>query len=420
MKKVTVTDEITLKGSYDVLVAGGGVAGVAAAVAAARKGKKVLLIEKSVALGGLATIGLINLFVPMCNGRGTQIIKGMAQEFLDLSIKYGFDTIPEEWKNGDPGEGATTRYVSKYSAPIFSIALTNLIKSEGIDILFDSIVSKPIMEDGHCKGVIVDSKGGRDYYEAKIIVDTTGDADIFHRAGAPCRDGKNYYTYLMYGVTLGSMKKAVETGDVANAYAGFAGGGISLYGTNQPEDVPLYKGTTAEEISDYIIRNHKTALDRIKDQDRKSRDIMQMPSMCQFRETRCIVGDETLTGDEVYKHCETSVGAICDFEIKDRLYEIPYGTLVNSKYDNLITAGRTASGEGWGWDVLRVIPPAIITGQAAGEAACISIDSGKAIADIDITLLQERLTEGNVIIHFDDKLIPLDKEKIEKVDVGHI
>lgn len=94
----------------------------------------------------------------MCNGRGTKIIKGMAQELLELSIKYGFDTIPDD------------------------------------------------MEDGHCKGVIVDSKDGWDYYEAKIFVDTAGDADIFRRARAPCRDGKNYYTYLMYGVTLGSMK----------------------------------------------------------------------------------------------------------------------------------------------------------------------------------------------------------------------
>jgi Na+-transporting methylmalonyl-CoA/oxaloacetate decarboxylase beta subunit len=69
---------------YDIAVAGGGVAGVAAAVEAARSGKKVVLIEKATQLGGLATIGLINLFVPMCNGRGTQIIKGMAEEFLRL------------------------------------------------------------------------------------------------------------------------------------------------------------------------------------------------------------------------------------------------------------------------------------------------------------------------------------------------
>ncbi len=69
---------------YDVIVAGGGVAGVAAAVSAARMGKKVLLTEKTISLGGLATIGLVNLFVPMCNGRGTKIIRAWRRNFLTL------------------------------------------------------------------------------------------------------------------------------------------------------------------------------------------------------------------------------------------------------------------------------------------------------------------------------------------------
>ena len=86
---------------YDIIVLGGGVAGVAAALSAKREGKNVLLIEKSLTLGGLATIGLINLFVPMCNGRGKQIIFGMAEELLRLSVQYGYDTIPDEWRGGE-------------------------------------------------------------------------------------------------------------------------------------------------------------------------------------------------------------------------------------------------------------------------------------------------------------------------------
>lgn len=80
---------------YDIIVAGGGVAGVAAAVSAKRMGKSVLLIEKTIGLGGLATSGLINLFVPLCNGRGVQIIRGMAEEMLRHAVRYGYDTIPE-------------------------------------------------------------------------------------------------------------------------------------------------------------------------------------------------------------------------------------------------------------------------------------------------------------------------------------
>ena len=101
-------------GEYDVIVAGGGLAGVAAAVSAKRMGKSVLIVEKTVGFGGLGTIGLINLFVPMCNGRGTQIIKGMCQEMVELSTQYSYDNIPDDWKNGEPGEGNTKeRYYTK-------------------------------------------------------------------------------------------------------------------------------------------------------------------------------------------------------------------------------------------------------------------------------------------------------------------
>ena len=102
MDCIEVKKSVPVKGSYDIIVAGGGVSGVAAAVSASRMGKKVLLIEKTICLGGLATIGLINLFVPLCNGRGVQIIKGMAEELLQLSVKYGYDTI----------QAASTRSIS--------------------------------------------------------------------------------------------------------------------------------------------------------------------------------------------------------------------------------------------------------------------------------------------------------------------
>lgn len=86
MKTVRISYEIPVAASYDVIVAGGGLGGVAVALSAARHKKKVLLIEKTQKLGGLATTGLVNLFVPMCNGQGKQIIAGMAEELLRLSI----------------------------------------------------------------------------------------------------------------------------------------------------------------------------------------------------------------------------------------------------------------------------------------------------------------------------------------------
>ena len=85
---------------YDIVVAGAGVAGVAAALEAARSGYKTALVEKTVLFGGLATAGLINVYLPLCDGRGRQVIFGIAEELLHLSIQYGPGTVPAGWKGG--------------------------------------------------------------------------------------------------------------------------------------------------------------------------------------------------------------------------------------------------------------------------------------------------------------------------------
>ena len=421
MENIEICEAIPVKGSYDMIVAGGGVAGVAAALAGARAAKHVLLIEKTISLGGLATIGLVNLFVPMCNGRGTQIIKGMAEEFLRLSVKYGFDTIPEEWKDGEPGEGVTTRYVTKFSPAIFSMQLTELMRENGVELLFDTVVSRPVMDGNHCKGLIVENKSGRSFYGAKMVVDVTGDADILYRAGVPTVQGENYHTFYGFGATLKSCQAAVDAGDIYRMTRVYHGGTASLYGTGHPEDMARYTGTDAEDITRYVVTNHAELLGKIKKDERKSRDVYGIPAMCQFRTTRHIDGDYTLKVEDAYRHFEDSVGAICDFDRKDYLFEIPYRTMIRSGFDNLITAGRCAAAEGYAWDILRVIPPAIISGQAAGTAAALAIDTETGIDRIDISRLQESLAGADVMIHFDDALIPADREASgEFYDLGHI
>jgi len=419
MKTVELRETIQLKGSADVLVCGGGVSGVAAAMVAARAGKNVILFEKTVILGGLATTGLINFFVPMCNGRGTLIVKGIAEELFDLSAKYSYDTIPEDWKNGEPGQGKTLeRYVNRYDPNIFALALTNLLTDLGVKIMFDTVIVKPVMNGGHCDGVIVENKSGREYYEGKIIVDATGDADVFARSGAPVVQGKNYHTYCCHAATLDSCQKAVDRGNIAHLRTGYSGGGANLYGKNHPEGKPFWKGTDGEDVTKYIVENQLEMFDKIKDIDRKTRTILMLPAMPQFRTTRHIEGDYTLQGDDTYRHFEDSIGTINDFERRDFLYEVPYRTLVKTGFDNLIAAGRVVAGDGWAWDCLRVIPPAILTGQAAGVAAVQAIDTKKAIHDVDIKTLQDTLASQGVMIHFDDALIPEEEPSGERVDVG--
>ena len=406
--------------SYDIAVAGGGVAGVAAAVEAARCGKTVVIIEKATQLGGLATIGLINFFVPMCNGRGVQIIKGMADEFLRLSVRYGFDSIPEDWSNGEPGQGNTgQRLVSRYSAPIFSLAMCELLHDQGVDILYDTVVTGTEGRDGHIDSLVLFNKSGFIRCSAKMFIDATGDSDVLHYAGVPTVTGGNYHTYQGFAATLESCRKAYESGDIGQLTHWMAGGSANLYGGGHPEGMPLWDGTDGDQVSRYFVTNQLELLDKLKKTDRKTRDITLLPIMPQFRTTRHIDGDYTLQPEDAYRHFEDSVCAICDFDRRDYLFEVPYRTMVRTGFDNIIAAGRCVSGAGYAWDVVRVIPPAILTGQAAGAAASQAIDEGSAVTNINITRLQEKLAGENVMIHFDDFLIPAGEAAGEPANIGH-
>ncbi len=425
METVTLTKKLTVKKSYDVIVCGGGVAGVAAAVSCANNGDSVLLLEKSNILGGLATLGLINLFVPMCNGRGKQIIFGLAEKWARLSAEHGYDTIPEEWKNGEPKEYTEKRYVQRYSPYIFALQLTEEIKKSGADLLFDCIATEPVMDGNICRGVVVESKSGTEYYGCKILIDTTGDCDLLRRAGVPTVAGQNYYTYLAKYVTLDTCRKALETGNIRDLFGTASGGGINLWGDNQPSDIPRWSGLTVEEVTDYLVRNQLVLLDKMKQSDRLSREIAMLPLMPQFRTTCRLEGDYVFTTKDAYRHFDDSIGAINDFEHRDHLFEVPYRTLCRRDFPNILTAGRSASGAGYGWDLLRVIPPAIITGQAAAEAASIALRTSKGVAEIDVSALQSKLERENVMIHFPDEYVPEDRTIIlhgknaAEIDGGH-
>lgn len=426
MKQLSYSKSIPIKKQYDVIICGGGVAGVAAAVSAAKNGFSTLLIEKSNMLGGLGTLGLINLFVPMCNGRGKQIIFGLAEKWLRMSATLGWDKIPNEWKNGEPKEPTTIRYIQRYSPTIFAYQLTEELKNSSADILFDCMAVDPIMEENICKGVITESKGGTEFYPCRVLIDTTGDCDILRRAGIPTVAGENFFTFIAKSISLDSCQKAIDTNDIGNIYENIFGGNINLFGDNQPNDIPKWSGLTAEEVTDYIVRNHLLILEKLKKTDRKTREIVTSPGMPQFRTTCHIKGDYSLKVDDAYQHFDDSICAINDFEHRDHLFEIPLRALTRLDFPNIITAGRSADGTGYGWDLIRVIPPAILTGQAAGEAACLAIKTNTAIAKVDIRTLQAKLEKENVMIHFPDSYVPEDKTVIihgkntSEIDGGHM
>ena len=421
MQKAELHKTLSAKKQYDVIVCGGGVSGVAAAITAAENGKSVLLIEKSNILGGLATLGLINLFVPMCNGRGKQIIFGLCEKWARLSAKYGYDAIPAEWKDGEPEQPTDVRYIQRFSPYIFALQLTEETKKSGADLLFDCTACEPVMDGRVCKGVITHSKSGLEYYSCKMLIDVTGDCDVLRAGGVPCQKGKNFFKYSGKMITLDSCKRAYDVKDIRQAFTSIRGGDVNLHGKGQPADIPMWSGLTVDEVTDYLVRNQLLMLENIKAiEDKDSREITHLPMMPQFRTTCHIIGDYTFTFDDLYKHFDDSICAINDFENRDHMFEIPYRAIRRSDYPNLLTAGRSVSSSGYGWDLTRVIPPAILTGQAAAEAACLAIDTDRAVADIDIASLQSSIEKDGIMIHFPDEYVPKEKDLavIEKCRAG--
>lgn len=397
-----------VKRSYDIIVAGGGVAGVAAALTARRRGKTVLLLEKSIILGGLSTLGLVNYFVPMDDGKGHQVCFGMADEWLRQSDLYGYGTMDPVWRNrvdGRPAEATTKRLHQHYSAYIFAMQLTEKVVNAGVDLLFDCLATEPVMENGICKGVVTESKSGRQYFEGKMIIDTTGDADLLRRIGVPTRNGTNYSVYVGDIVSMESCKKALETGMIRDAYQSFYGSYGKANGKDHPEGVPYWSGTTVEDVTDYAVYNQLQMLEKLKnDAPGHTREVVRLPLMPQFRTTCHLVGEYVLTKEDENRHFGDSIAAINDLLRRGYLFEVPYRCLYRKEYPNLLTAGRSASGDGHGWEMLRPIPPAILTGQAAANAAVLAIDAGCSVADVDIRKLQEILEkQDHVMIHFPDE-----------------
>lgn len=387
------------KKSYNIIVAGGGTAGCAAAIQAASCGMSVLLLEKKCLLGGLATGGLVNFMEPLCDGLGHTVIHGYAEKWTRELLKISYDSLPEIWKNGNPENKTGRRYATFYSANTFSLFLTEEMKKSGADFLFDCSVTDVIMENNVCKGVVVFSKAGFEYYECDMLIDTTGDCDALRAAGVPVVKGKNYFIYYGHAVSLEGCRKALEANDIGKAISWFSGGGVNLFGDNQPENIPLWSGLSAEDVSDYIKLNHSIMLDKIRKKEKASMDVTALPDMPQFRTTCHIQGDYTFTENDAFKHFDDSLCLMNDFERKELLYELPLRCLVNSGYPNIITAGRSVSSSGYGWDITRVIPIAIITGQVAAIAASNAIRQSSAVCGINIRTVQKEIEANNIQVH---------------------
>ena len=396
------TRKFDMKEAYDVIVVGGGIAGVAAAVAASRHGAKTLLMEKQVALGGLGTVGLISWYEPLCDGMGKQMVYGIGEELIRLSIKYGFDDLPEEWGGTSGFVNGKGRFATNYSPTIFALAMQNYCKENGVTIRYDSLVTYPDMDGNRVKGIIAEGVGGKEYFPCKVCIDASGTAVLCREAGMETEVGENFFSYVAHGFTDSGVQKYNESGYMRRLRA-WEWCGSDLFGNGHPEGFGMMKCENGDDVNNFIQIGHDRLFKRVTDriangEDKNRQDIMTLTTMPQYRKIRRMVGDYTFTGEEEGQTCERLVGRFGDFRKKDRHFELPYETLYNSNFPNIFAAGRIISATGDGWEVTRVLPVCALSGQAAGTAAALCAASGCEAGSLDIAVLQQALKDDGVIV----------------------
>lgn len=391
-KKLPISDEC------EVLVCGGGIAGIAAALAAARNGAKVTLIERQFMLGGLATLGLVTIYLPLCDGNGTQVSFGIADELLRLSISRGVieAKAPTPWlENGSPEERKKVRFEVQYNPQLFAADAEKLLIDSGVKILYGTLAAETIVDNSRITAVIIENKSGRSAISVGSVVDCTGDADICKLSGAQTAQHKKgnvlaawYYRYSnASGIALKMLGFADIVGDDTRSSA--------------QQLVPTrFTGLDGEEISKMTILAHQKAVEdvmKLRETDPTAVPTT-FPTIPQLRMTRRLVGISTPTDQPTHKFEKTSVGLYSDWRKRGPVYELPFEALYGSTIKNLITAGRNISVTDELWDITRVIPVCAVSGEAAGTAAAISND----FASLDINILQKKLIDAGVKLHCSD------------------
>lgn len=404
-RKLPVTD------SCDVLVAGGGIAGIAAAMAAARGGKKVMLLEREFALGGMATLGLVTIYLPLCDGEGNQVIYGIAEELLKLSIEHGAEAnYPAAWLDGGSREGRIEkRYMTQFNPHLFAMRIEQILTDLGVQILFGTLVAQTVVEDDSITHVIVENKSGRSAIAVESVIDCTGDADICHQAGAPTELHGNgnalagWYYYQSKGdVHLKMFGLADVVPDKEEAPKLAKGGEADPYKAIKVESIGNFRfsGVDGAELSKSVVDVHAKMYDDImsRHKDDESYLPVTMSTIPLVRMSRRLAGAYTLDDSEERVRFEDSIGLTGDWRKRGPVYEIPFRTLYCKEIKNLLAAGRDISTTDRMWDITRVIPPCAVTGEAAGTAAALGSD----FASIDVAALQHKLSANGVRLHTDE------------------
>lgn len=451
--------EIQVRKEVDVLVVGGGPSGITAALAAVEDGLNVLLLESRSFLGGNMTIGLPIL--GFLGQKGNQIIKGIPQKFIDR-LK-AVDASSEH--RPCPLHMSLTLVEPE---AVKTVAL-EMLQEAGVEVMFYTFCSDVVMEGDELKGIIIESKAGREAILAKTIIDCTGDADVAFRSGVPCEYGnetggvqpptlmfclggvdteklrmsiaeepRTYLTDFIPAEYFGQnnqfivvglrslIQKAAEDGlhlpvertiIITGLRKGEAWINMTrINGVNGTDPESLSHGETEGRRQIYDIQ--KYLIEYVPGFENAY--FLKTAPFVGIRETRRINGQYIMTQEDILgcRHFEDAVavasypldihhpqGGGCTLVWCGDCYDIPFRSLIPLNVKNLIVAGRSISATHEAMSAIRVMAPCMAMGEAAGRAAKIAVREGIPVSEIEVRKLQNELISTGAYLRDFEEII---------------
>lgn len=396
--------EIAVAGEYDVIIVGGGPAGLAAAIASGRNGAKTLLIEQFGYLGGTATASLminLNGFRNQVEPDSTQTVKGIAQEIiLELHKLDGLGKSPYKQKEYDIEKGEMS-YSYCVDPEKFKYVVLKMVHEAGVDVLFHTYFCDVIMQEGNLKGIIVENKSGRSALLSKVVVDASGDGDVAARAGAPFwqadPDSKALKDNIMYKI---SGINDAKFGSCRYGDSSVVWGPGGVWGQNDAWEISRAEVKTRLQVFEHFQR----ILEDNPQLKEAGAYLAETPPLLGIRQTRFIEGEYKLTADDAITGRRfddvvaiSSCAIISYYGYRRYLehegYDIPYRCLVPKVVDSLLIAGRCISSEQQPYESHRAMIPIMAIGQAAGTAAALSAKGDVMPRNLDVSTLQKTLTQ---------------------------
>ena len=439
--------------SFPVLVVGGGPAGVCAAIAAARHGAEVLVVEQGNCLGGMGTQGLVGPFMTCYDKKGeVQLIRGLFDEIVRRMVDIGGAIHPKDVRAGTSFAAWHVRghdHCTPFEPEALKFVLDDMCAEAGVKVLYHASFMTPVMEGNRIVGVDVLTKAGVRRIAAKVVIDATGDGDVAFRAGVPCELGDSGRGGAMQPATMffriGNLPEAAvevvraQYPDDRRCFATLIKKAredgrwsiprphVNIYRSVKPDEwfvnVSRLNGVDAtdpQSLSDAETagrRQVREIMAFFRDYVPGAKDVrlLSTASTIGIRETRHVAGEYRLDKDDVIEGrvpsdsvflCSNSIdlhaggkdkSGTVYMTIRDgNWYGVPYRCLVPQKVEGLLVAGRCVSASSAAAAAIRVMPPCMAMGQAAGTAAAIAVKSGTAPRGVAMAELVASLKKDGV------------------------